>query len=748
MDNNWHSSACILCENNCGIKVQLGGEQGREIVRIRGDEEHPASAGYLCQKASGLNHYQNGRDRITTPLKRQADGSFAPIPWDQACREIMDRFTAIRDQHGGDKIFYYGGGGQGNHLPGAFAVATRAILGSRYRSNALAQEKTGEFWVNAQMFGHQVRGDFEHCDVAFFIGKNPWQSHGVPRARAFLKDLHKDPKRHMIVVDPVLTETAKLADIHLRVRPGTDAWLLTALVAQLIQSGNLDDSWLQDHTEGLEQLREYFLGVDAVAYAAMAGISETQLAETLALLKSARGLAVFEDLGVQMNRHSSLNSYLEKLLWVLLGHFGVPGGQNIPAQLQNVAGSGRVSGATPVTHAPIISGLVPCNVIAEEILNDHPDRFRAMLIEAANPVHSLAGSDHFRKALRSLDLTVVIDIAMTETASEADYVLPAATQYEKWEATFFNFELHANYFHLRKPLFAALGDSLPEAEIHARLIEASADAPVALVAKLKQVAESDGPQGVMEALLGEMGQDSSVARMASYLLYRSLGPLLPDNAREAAVLLPLALQFAGRESESLARAGYAGDPVSQALALFDAMTRQHSGVVFARDTEQDSWRRLGPDRPINLVIPPLLAELEGLSKGPETMTSSQYPFVLSAGERRDYSANTIYRGPEWRRKDRTGALRINPEDAKSLGVQDNEQLRVTSEAGTAITCVQISDRMMPGHLSLPNGFGLDNANGERSGVAVNELTSPGHRDKFAGTPFHKSVAVRLERVES
>ena len=252
MDNNWHSSACILCENNCGIKVQLGGEQGREIVRIRGDEEHPASAGYLCQKASGLNHYQNGRDRITTPLKRQADGSFAPIPWDQACREIMDRFTAIRDQHGGDKIFYYGGGGQGNHLPGAFAVATRAILGSRYRSNALAQEKTGEFWVNAQMFGHQVRGDFEHCDVAFFIGKNPWQSHGVPRARAFLKDLHKDPKRHMIVVDPVLTETAKLADIHLRVRPGTDAWLLTALVAQLIQSGNLDDSWLQDHTEGLE----------------------------------------------------------------------------------------------------------------------------------------------------------------------------------------------------------------------------------------------------------------------------------------------------------------------------------------------------------------------------------------------------------------------------------------------------------------------------------------------------------------
>ena len=744
MTDSWHSSACILCENNCGIKVQLGGQEGREIVRIRGDEDHPASQGYLCQKASGLNHYQNGRDRITQPLKRQADGRFEPITWDQACQEIMAKLLAVRDTHGGDKIFYYGGGGQGNHLPGAFAVSTRALLGSRYRSNALAQEKTGEFWVNGLMFGHQLRGDFDHCDVALFIGKNPWQSHGVPRARAYLRDLQKDPARKMIVIDPVVTETAKLADIHLRVKPGTDAWLLAALVALLVQENSYKTGWVEEHTSGLQEVIEHFKRVPAIDYAAMAGIDEDQLRGTLQVLVGAKGLAVFEDLGVQMNRHSSLNSYLEKLVWVLLGHFGNPGGQNIPAQLQSVAGSGRVSGKSPVTGAPIISGLVPCNVIAEEILTDHPDRFRAMFIEAANPVHSLADSAEFRKALQALDVVVVIDIAMTETAREADYVLPASTQYEKWEATFFNFEFHENYFHLRKPLFKPLGECLSEAEIHARLLEASGEAPSELLLTLQDAGKQGGVRGVMDAMLEAMAEDGAIARQAGYLLYRALGPLLPDDAREAAVLLPLALQFASRESDSLARAGYAGNPIEQAQALFEAIISHHSGVVFSRDTVADSWRRLGSGTRINLAVPALLEEVDGLAGGPPPLTSERFPYVLSAGERRDYSANTIYRGPEWRRKDPGGSLRISPEDAADLGLVDGDAVKIASATGSAVGAIQISDRMSPGHVSLPNGFGLDNTNGERAGVAVNDLTSARDRDKFAGTPFHKSVAVHLE----
>src|SRR5437764_9199707 len=115
-------------------------------------------------------------------------------------------FLRIRDNWGGASIFYYGGGGQGNHLGGAYAGATRAALGSVYRSSALAQEKTGEFWVNGKLLGTHVRAEFDEAEVAVFVGKNPWQSHSFPRARTTLKEIARDPARSMVVIDPRRTE--------------------------------------------------------------------------------------------------------------------------------------------------------------------------------------------------------------------------------------------------------------------------------------------------------------------------------------------------------------------------------------------------------------------------------------------------------------------------------------------------------------------------------------------------------------
>ena len=116
---------------------------GRKLAKIRGDKDHPASQGYTCNKALRLDHYQNNRNRLTSPMRRRPDGSYEEIDWDTAITEIAEGFKHIRDTYGGDKIFYYGGGGQGNHLGGAYSGAFLKALGSRYRSNALAQEKTG-----------------------------------------------------------------------------------------------------------------------------------------------------------------------------------------------------------------------------------------------------------------------------------------------------------------------------------------------------------------------------------------------------------------------------------------------------------------------------------------------------------------------------------------------------------------------------------------------------------------------------
>ena len=149
----WKSTACILCECNCGVEVQLGGDDGRHLVKVRGDDAHPASKGYACEKAHRLDFYQNGPHRLTKPLRRRSDGSFEEIDWDTAIAEVAARLSAVRNEHGGDTIFYYGGGGQGNHLPAIYNSATRAALGSIHRSSALAQEKTQEFWVARKMVG-------------------------------------------------------------------------------------------------------------------------------------------------------------------------------------------------------------------------------------------------------------------------------------------------------------------------------------------------------------------------------------------------------------------------------------------------------------------------------------------------------------------------------------------------------------------------------------------------------------------
>src|SRR6266581_8134867 len=163
----WKPTACILCECNCGILVRLGGKDGRRFEQIRGDKAHPASKGYTCQKALRLDHYQNGRgERVLHPLRKRADGSFEEIDWDTAITEVAARLAAVRDTHGGETILYYGGGGQGNHLGGFYSTATLRAFGAKYRSSAIAQEKTGEIWVNGLMFGTPVRGDFEHC---FFV---------------------------------------------------------------------------------------------------------------------------------------------------------------------------------------------------------------------------------------------------------------------------------------------------------------------------------------------------------------------------------------------------------------------------------------------------------------------------------------------------------------------------------------------------------------------------------------------------
>ncbi len=753
-DDPWHPTACILCECNCGLEVQLGGEDGRHLARVRGDDAHPASQGYACEKPARLDYYQNGRQRLTRPLRRRPDGSFEEIDWDTAIREVAQRFAAVRDTWGGDTIFYYGGGGQGNHLPGAYGRATRAVLGSRYRSSALAQEKTGEFWVSDRMIGGFVRADFEHCEVALFIGKNPWHSHGIARARVTLKEIARDPARCLIVIDPRVSETAAMADIHLRPKPGTDAWLLAALVAVVVQEGLIARDWLAAHAEGLDAVLPRFTDIPVAAYCVRCGIDEATVRDAARRIARANSVASFEDLGVQMNRHSTLASYLHKLLILLTGNFGKPGTAYRPASLVPLFGGGDGGSGegrrSPVTGSRIIGGLVACNLIPDEILSDHPKRFRAMLVESGNPAHSLADGPRMREALAALDLLVVIDVALSETARLADYVLPVASQFEKAEATFFNFEFPRNYFHLRRALLQPPHGLFSEAELHSRLVEALGAMPREGVAALRSAWQAGRAQ--FRAKFFELATAyPAMLPLGAVILYRAIGDLLPPGHAEAAALWGVCQTVAPRQRKALARAGFTGSPPDAADALFDAMLARPSGLVFAEDEWEDCFRRIGTaDGRFHLAIPELLPELDGLRAAPDVPQDPEYPFVLSAGERRGYTANTIIRNPAWRKKDAAGALRMHPDDARRVGVAAGGRVRVTTRRGAGVVPVELSDAMMPGHVSLPNGMGVEYAGSDgdagMAGLPPNELSSGADRDPFAGTPWHKHIPARIEAM--
>lgn len=761
----WKKTACIICALNCGLEVQT---EGVHITRIRADKAHPVSRGYLCEKAQRMDYYQNGADRLSSPMKRRADGQYEAIDWDTAIREIAEKFAAIKLKHGGASILYYGGGSQGNHLGGTYADSTIKALGIQYRSNALAQEKTGEAWVQGKMMGSGVHCDVEHAEVAVFLGKNPWQSHGFSRARVILKDMQKDPERTIIVIDPRKTETAEMADYHLAVKPGTDAWCLSAMAATLVQENLVPLDWHTEHTTGYEQVATLLRAIPIVDYAQICGVDEELLRNATRRIARAKSVSMLEDLGVQMNIHSTLNSYLNRLVWLLAGHYGRAGTNNAFVPLLNLSYSGRdtskkagvpaesskkVARTTPVTGSKIIMGLIPCNVIAEEILTDHPQRFRAMLIESANPVHSLADSKKMREAMRALDLSVVIDVAMTETAQQADYVLPACSSFEKAEATFFNIEMPKNGFHLRQALFEPKAGTLTEAEIHARLTEVLGAVGSAQYGLLRKAA-SWGLLAYALAFAYKASRDKRVAIYAPVVLYRTLAPWLSNNAPEgsttAASLWGLCQLYVKQQPKAASGAGFVGPALLAANRLFKALVSNPSGVIYAHTDYSHSWDAVRlPDHKINLWIPELLQEIEKLALGAPAIDAA-YPFVLSAGERRSETSNTTFRDSSWHKKGMFGTLRMCPQDAAVLACSAGDWVRVTTRRGSADAELELSDGLQVGHVSLPNGLGLDyrRADGvvERKGVSLNELTGSMERDPIAGTPWHKRVPARIERI--
>lgn len=345
-----------------------------------------------------------------------------------------------------------------------------------------------------------------------------------------------------------------------------------------------------------------------------------------------------------------------------------------------------------------------------------------------------------------MECSVAIDVAMTETALSCDYVLPAATNFEKWSATFFPRNFPANIFHLREPLMEYPAHTLPESEIHARLIEALDFFEPGELDPLHRAAEK-GLDTYKHAFFEQMAENPKISRMLSYVLYRTLGPSLGEGREGTAAIWGLCQMYALKHPEEASRAGFKGDNAGNDMFL--DMISSSAATVIGISTHEESFSRIPhPNNKLQLVIAELLDEIPMLNDmQPLLEATEEFPFALVAGARRAYTANCAIRDPRWMKGRNSTALTIHPQDAERIRLPDGARVLLETEAGCATVDLAYDERMHPGTLSVPNGQGMSftDESGQvlAGGVFINELTSVKYRDKFIGTPFHKFVPARI-----
>jgi anaerobic selenocysteine-containing dehydrogenase len=760
------ATVCVLCSHNCGICVDV---RGGRIAAIRADDANPITAGYICNKAFSLQHYVEHAQRVEHPLRRRADGGFERIGWPQAIAEIAARLSAIRRDHSPRAIGLVGIGGQANHLDAPYGLGFLRALGSRRWFNAFAQEKTQHALVDQWMFDASpaayLHADQRDSRFILVLGTNPRISNRGHNATETFRRFAEDKARVVVVVDPRETETTRGATRHLRVRPGTDAYLLLGMAAAILGRGLADERFVAEKTIGAEWLRQALAAVDVAEMARRCDIEPDALVATAVGFAEAASASILYDLGVEQAPFSTLISYLIRVLLVITGNVGRAGGNVFFETLLPPSGE-RIAGREPeralASGIPAISalgnfGMFSPTLVPEEVLHDHPERLRALIVEGANPYLSYSDTARWREARRRLDLLVVIEPAMTETARDADYVLPTPVGYEKWEFANFPKGYPEIYVQVRPPVVPGPAEALPEPEIYARLAEAMGlfgDPPAVLRDLAPRALEADGAAEFAAALQEHAAAEPRLAKeRALFWTYRVLGPHLPGPALAAVWLqshvnamlrLPAVLRALGPQWASRS-------PLEVGTELFRRILAHPEGVEIARLDEGTNLEdHIGfDDGRIRLAPAPMITEIARAVANPPA-DDADYPFVLAAGLRTRWTANTIQRDPSWRKgRGPHCALNLSTEDARRLGVRTGDSVRLSTRRGAVTLPAQVDAKLRTGHVWIPNGFGMlyrraQNGSLETDGVNQNELTDARDRDPFTGIPHHRYVRCRIE----
>lgn len=742
----WKKSSCVLCAQNCGLEMKV---EDNRIIKVRGDKDNPRSKGYTCRKGLNIAHYAHHGDRLHYPLKKVGD-QHVRITWEDAIKEISEKMLQIKEKYGSKAFAYVGGGNVGGQMEVGVGLRLLSLLGSRYYYSSLGQEFSNVFWVDGRVAGRQgitSLPDSHNSDTLVAWGWNGWMSHQAPRTRVMLKDFANNQDKKLIVIDPRLSETAKLADIYLPLRPGSDTMLLKALIRIILDQGWVDQNFIERHVNGWPEIAPLFEGFDAKrAVEEVCNLDYQDVVEVARLLVQTKS-SIHQDLGIYMNRNSTLNNYLLHILRAITGRFCVEGGQIFPAFLYPMGSDSDER--NPKTWRTVknqmypVLGVFPPAILPEEISNEHPERIRSLIVSASNPLRSWPDTLAYEKAFADLELSVCIDVAYTETARLCDYVLPSVSYLESYDTTCFSYSYPEFYFQMRQPVLKPISSEAKEGSaIMLELIKGMGFLP-----GLPDSLYQEGEKGIttyIKTLNEYLVENPQYARLAPLILAETLGKTL--GSVNQAIILGLLINSSMSFKAGAVAMGYPPD-LTMAEKMFKDILAHPEGLILAK-LHGDNFEMIKtPDKKLALLIEELIEPLKEatIEREKEALKLPEdYPLILHAGLHIETVANTMLRNPHWDESRTWEKMWVNEADASRLGLKDGGKALIKTKASSAEVQVEISSQAAPGCVYIRHGGGLI-YEGKKYGVNVNQLVASTERDEL-GTPLHRRIPCRVEAL--
>jgi len=710
-------SFCRICNTHCGMVLTL--DEQSQITAIRPDKDDPVSEGFACFKGLQAAEAHAPENRVRQPLKRMPDGSFQPIGVEQALDEIAERLAEIIDRDGPEAVGGYRGTGSGFNAVGCFimdslfeAIGTKKIFSAStidQTAKNVAVERIG-YW---QAGLHHVLGS----DVTLLIGTNPLVSFALTFiVMNPLKHLKEEKARGMklLVIDPRKTETARFADIHLQPVPGEDATILAGMIREILHNGWEDQDFIERYVDGFAELKARVEPFTPEYVAQRADIDKGAfLALTECFAKAGRGKAM-TGTGANMGPHSNLVEHLLNCLNIICGRCvregeriafpgalmpGYPPLAQVAPAMRSFESSyrSRIGGYSQI---PVIVPELPTGIMADEILAPGPGQVRAFFVHGGNPAVIVPDQVKVVRALRSLELLVVVDPYMTPTAKLADYVIPTHLQYERADLPCWQYEGYWQPWTRYTPAIAKPADGM----------EVVADEYI-FWGLLKRLGKP------MKFLGSEIGIEST--------------PTTDD-------FLELVARQAGRSLDQIR--------VHERGLFFEDKT------LFAGAGETDAR--------FTLASPEVMEEITELSREPMAEESLTRDGVAATHRlivrRQRHMFNSIGRAlPNTHRRVPHNPAFINPDDLKELGLADGDRIRVTSATASVEAVATADPSLRSGCIAMSHGFGElpDDNRYDQHGVAVNALltTDSGLQSinampRMTAVPVSISSAVRRDNV--